>query len=164
MACTHKHNITEERGNNQIETLIEDIYLLPNISKLEMIEINLIDYERYSLLLAERFSQFSTEGAFLEGTIYLQLHDDDLPDFYSIFYTIAEITGSYDVIESISAVLRIEINTKIVEYVVELIGDHKLPRLLDVSDMSCYFVILNYLSIKWLNSRNELISKSHSLL
>ncbi|MHA2276936.1 MAG: hypothetical protein ACXAC2_14280 [Candidatus Kariarchaeaceae archaeon] len=140
--------------------LVQDLYSLQNIGKLVRLEINLVNHEDSQVLLQEEFNEFSEIGLYSDGRIHLYCSESNLPDFHRIFYNIGEIFGTFNVIESVSVVLRIMLNEKSLKFVVEVMGEHKMQKLLSVNEMMYYFYILNYLSFKWLTITNELKLKS----
>lgn len=154
-----KSKIFNTQQINWVQTLVKDLYLLQNIGKLERVEINLVNYEDSRAILIEEFRTYSRIGLYLDGVIYLYCAGNDLPDFHMILHKIGKLMGTFEVIESISVVLRTTINEKPIEFVVDVVGEYKIPKLVSVNEMIYYFHILNYFSTKWLLIKNEPILK-----
>ncbi|MDH5402748.1 MAG: hypothetical protein OEY49_09680, partial [Candidatus Heimdallarchaeota archaeon] len=78
-----------------------------------------------------------------------RIMENNYIDYLQIFEKIAEITGNYEAIDSITALIRIHVRENPVEVTVQLIGDGKQPQLMQTTDHKKFFDIINIIQAKW---------------
>ncbi|MHA2092164.1 MAG: hypothetical protein ACW98K_15025 [Candidatus Kariarchaeaceae archaeon] len=142
------NNLNSLKDIQRVESLSYDVSLLSSLGEVITIQIDLMDYEHSASTLRSTFMDPDEGGLFIDGAIYLRITESQFIDYYTIFHLIVETAGSYASIDGVTALLRLNFARNI-EIVIKLVGNHKPPQLLDVSDRSIYFDLMPVILMKW---------------
>jgi hypothetical protein len=148
------NNLNSLKDVQRVESLTYDVSLLSLMGEVITIQIDLIDYHQSESTLRSTFMDPDEGGLFIDGVIYLRITESQFIDYYSIFHRIIENVDSYASIDGVTAFLRLNFG-KHIDVIVKLLGNHKPPQLLDVSDRSIYFDLMPIILMKW-NEVNRL--------
>ena len=129
---------------NRVEALVTDISLLGALGEVLTIQIDFEDAESFSANLREQLNDSEKDGLYIDGMIFLRITENRRVNYKSIFQKVIEITGNCETIDTITALIKLHYKREPVEVTVQLLGGHKPPYVLQVTDQSIYFE-LNYL-------------------
>ncbi|MHA2252044.1 MAG: hypothetical protein ACXAD7_16895 [Candidatus Kariarchaeaceae archaeon] len=145
----NKLNSQSKSNLLRVNALAQDTILLRALGEVVTIQIDLIDYQYAHNYLKEQFNDPEKDGLYINGSIYYAIMEMNDFDFLSIFLKIAEITGNYGSIDGITALIRVYIKDNPIEITLELLGGHRPPQLINVSDRTIYFEIMNFIQFRW---------------
>ncbi|MDH5644489.1 MAG: hypothetical protein OEZ01_00690 [Candidatus Heimdallarchaeota archaeon] len=137
------------KGPKRYKQLANDVTLLSALGEVVTIQIDLIGSERVENTLKTHFNDSESDGLYIDGMILQRIMENNYIDYLQIFEKIAEITGNYEAIDSITALIRIHVRENPVEVTVQLIGDGKQPQLMQTTDHKKFFDIINIIQAKW---------------
>ncbi|MCE7736630.1 MAG: hypothetical protein GPJ54_17235 [Candidatus Heimdallarchaeota archaeon] len=133
----------------RLEGLANDVMLLSTLGDVVTVQIDLMGVKSVSDLLTEEFNDSETNGLYMDNMILQRIHESHLIDYHSVFDKITEITGDYDSIEGVTALIRVQFQASPIEITIELDGKNRSPQLLQVTDQSSYFNLLNMIRTRW---------------
>ncbi|MHA2248824.1 MAG: hypothetical protein ACXAD7_00615 [Candidatus Kariarchaeaceae archaeon] len=133
----------------RIYSLANDVMLLGSLGEVVTIQIDLIGVERVADALRSAFSDSEKDGLYIDGMILQRILETQVLDYQAIFDKIIEITGDYESIDSITALVRIMYGDESIEVTVQLTGDRHAPQLMQVTDQSIYFNLINLIQTRW---------------
>ncbi|MHA2169067.1 MAG: hypothetical protein ACXAB7_04050 [Candidatus Kariarchaeaceae archaeon] len=133
----------------RIETLAQDVMLLSSLGEIVTIQIDLVGVERVTNALQSEFDDSEKNGLYVDNMILQRIMEDQILDYLYIFNKIIEITGEYDSIDSITALIRMMYGDEPIEVTVQLAGDTRAPQLMQVTDQSLYFNLINLVQTRW---------------
>ncbi|MCH8908844.1 MAG: hypothetical protein IH840_17295 [Candidatus Heimdallarchaeota archaeon] len=136
-------------GSKRIQALARNVMLLNALGDIVTIQIDLLDITGVEDLLIEEFNDAEGNGLFVNGMILQRILDSSTIDYFYVFNKLAEITGDYDSIDGVTALIRVMYRDDPIEITVQLTGDQKNPQLLQVTDQSVYFNLLNLIQTRW---------------
>ena len=133
----------------RIETLAQDVMLLSSLGEIVTIQIDLVGVERVTNALQSEFNDSEKNGLYVDNMILQRIMEDQILDYLYIFNRIVEITGEYESIDSITALVRMMYGNEPIEVTVQLAGDTRAPQLMQVTDQSLYFNLINLVQTRW---------------
>ncbi|MHA2404685.1 MAG: hypothetical protein ACXADH_16920 [Candidatus Kariarchaeaceae archaeon] len=133
----------------RIETLAQDVMLLSSLGEIVTIQIDLVGVERVTNALQSEFDDSEKNGLYVDNMILQRIMEDQILDYLYIFNKIIEITGEYESIDSITALVRMMYGNEPIEVTVQLAGDTRAPQLMQVTDQSLYFNLINLVQTRW---------------
>ncbi|MHA2091976.1 MAG: hypothetical protein ACW98K_14075 [Candidatus Kariarchaeaceae archaeon] len=133
----------------RIETLAQDVMLLSSLGEIVTIQIDLVGVERVTNALQSEFNDSEKNGLYVDNMILQRIMEDQILDYLYIFNKIIEITGEYESIDSITALVRMMYGNEPIEVTVQLAGDTRAPQLMQVTDQSLYFNLINLVQTRW---------------
>jgi len=129
--------------------LANDTILLSSLGQVVTIQIDLVGVEYVKDLLQEYFNDSEGNGIFIDNMILQRVLEERIYDYHEIFEKIVEITGDFDCIEAVTALIRIQYNNHPIEITLQLTGNTRGPQLLQVTDQSIYFPLMNLIQTRW---------------
>ena len=123
--------------------------LLSSLGQVVTIQIDLVGVEYVSDVMREYFNDSENQGLFIDNMILQRVMEEKLYDYHEIFEKIVEISGDYDSIEGVTALIRIQYQDHQVELTLQLTGHTRGPQLLQVTDQSIYFPLMNLIQPRW---------------
>ncbi len=133
----------------RIESLAQDVMLLSSLGEIVTIQIDLVGVERVTNSLQSEFNDSEKNGLYVDNMILQRIMEDQILDYLYIFNKIVEITGEYESIDSITALVRMMYGNEPIEVTVQLAGDTRAPQLMQVTDQSLYFNLINLVQTRW---------------
>lgn len=133
----------------RLENLANDVMLLSTLGDVVTVQIDLMGVKPVSDLLSEEFNDSEANGLYMDHMILQRINENYLIDYHTIFEKITEITGDYDTIEGVTALIRVQFQGSPIEITIELDGKNRSPQLLQVTDQSAYFNLLNMIRTRW---------------
>ena len=140
----------------RVITLAQDITLLGALGELVTIQIDLIGVNQSAELLKEVFNDSEDIGLYINNMILQRIMDHKNYDYQTIFEKIVELTGEYESIDSVTALLRISYLNTPVEITVQLLGNHQPPSLVQITDQSHYFDLVQLIQTRWQFARSRM--------
>ena len=137
------------RGPKRLERLAKDVSILNVLGEVVTVQIDLVNVSGERDLLQSEFNDSEKNGLYIDDMILQRIMDGQVLDYFYIFQKIIEITGDYDSIDSITALVRINLPEQPIEITVQLQGNNRTPQLLQVTDQTKYFNIINFVQTKW---------------
>ncbi len=144
--------MSEER----IAELAKEMILLNSLGEVITIQINLMDVENSRTLLEEAFVNSERDGIFINDMILIRVIEGELYDWGAILNKITEKTGNYEAIDSVTALIRVQTGPSSLEMTINISGEHEMPNLLQSSNNSTFFQLMNYVNTKWLHAKNSM--------
>lgn len=129
------------------------MHLLSSLGEVVTIQIDLIGVDNVSSMLREEFDDSEKEGLYVDNMILQRIMDGQILDYEKIFDKIVEITGEYESIDSITALIRMMYKDDPVEVTVQLIGGND-PQLLQATDHKHYFELSTAIQTRWQFAKN----------
>ncbi|MHA2099783.1 MAG: hypothetical protein ACW99A_13990 [Candidatus Kariarchaeaceae archaeon] len=133
----------------RLEALANDVMLLSTLGDVVTVQIDLVGVKAVSDLLTEEFNDSESSGLYIDNMILQRVNENILIDYQEIFDKVIEITGDYDSIEGVTALIRVQFQASPIEVTIELDGKNRSPQLLQVTDQSVYFNLLNMIRTRW---------------
>ena len=133
----------------RIHALASDVMLLTTLGDVVTVQIDLSIERSVSDLLSDEFNDSEKNGLFIDNMILQRINETHLINYQDIFDKIIEITGDYESIEGVTALIRVQFQSHPVEITLELDGKNRSPQLLQVTDQSVYFNLLNMIRTRW---------------
>ncbi len=144
--------MSEER----IAELAKEMILLNSLGEVITIQINLMDVENSRTLLEEAFVNSERDGIFINDMILIRVIEGELYDWGAILNKITEKTGNDEAIDSVTALIRVQTGPSSLEMTINISGEHEMPNLLQSSNNSTFFQLMNYVNTKWLHAKNSM--------
>ncbi len=133
----------------RIHALASDVMLLTTLGDVVTVQIDLLIDRSISDLLTDEFNDSEKNGLYIDNMILQRVNETHLINYQEIFDKIIEITGDYESIEGVTALIRVQFQSHPVEITIELDGKNRSPQLLQVTDQSVYFNLLNMIRTRW---------------
>lgn len=133
----------------RIRTLAEDMSLLGALGEVVTLQIDLIGTEKYSDQMKEAFNDSEGIGLYVDNMVLQRVTETPTIDYFETLNKIVEITGDYETIDSVTALIRIQYQGRPVEITVQLLGNHKAPQLMQVTDQDHYFDLVRLIQTRW---------------
>ncbi|OLS21402.1 MAG: hypothetical protein HeimC2_33680 [Candidatus Heimdallarchaeota archaeon LC_2] len=133
----------------RIRALASDVMLLTTLGDVVTVQIDLLIDRSISDLFAEEFNDSEKNGLFIDNMILQRINENYIINYQEIFDKIIELTGDYDSIDGVTALIRVQFQSNPVEITIELDGKNRSPQLLQVTDQSVYFNLLNMIRTRW---------------
>lgn len=144
------------QGEERISELGKEMILLGALGEVITIQIDLMDVSTSRSLLEEEFVDSEGEGLFINDMILIRILDNVIYDYHTILNKIVDVTGSYDSIDSVTALIRVHTGSTSLEMTVNISGEHEMPNLLQSSNNQAFFQLMNYVNTKWLHAKNSM--------
>jgi hypothetical protein len=133
----------------RLEALANDVMLLSTLGDVVTVQIDLVGVKPVADLLNEEFNDSEAKGLYIDNMILQRINENHIIDYKEVFDKIIEITGDYDSIEGVTALIRVQFQSSPIEVTIELDGKNRSPQLLQVTDQSVYFNLLNMIRTRW---------------
>lgn len=133
----------------RIHALASDVMLLTTLGDVVTVQIDLLIDRSISDLLTDEFNDSEKNGLYIDSMILQRVNETHLINYQEVFDKIIEITGDYESIEGVTALIRVQFQAHPVEITIELDGKNRSPQLLQVTDQSVYFNLLNMIRTRW---------------
>lgn len=140
----------------KIKLLATDIGLLSSLGEVITLQIDLQNVNAVESALSEEFKDSRETGRFIENSILIEVQEDRFYDYEEILKKILQITGDFESIDGVTALIRIPIGKDKVEVTVELSGASSPPQILATADSSTYFDVIRVIQAKWSLARGRL--------
>lgn len=123
--------------------------LLNSLGEVVTLQIDLLGTRPVEEILKTEFNDAEASGLYVNNMILQRINEDNLLNYHSIFDKIVEILGDYEGIDSVTALIRMMVNNDPIEVTVQLVGNHQSPNIMQSSDQTRYFEIINLIKTKW---------------
>ena len=140
----------------RIRSLTRDLMFLNALGEVITLQIDLTDIEESKTLLKDKFVDSEEDGLYINGMILIRVIEGKIYQYDKIFSKIAEVTGDYESIEYVTALIRVNTGNTSLEMTVELDGLREFPNLLQTSENMLYFELVRFIQTKWLMAKSSM--------
>lgn len=130
--------------------------LLSSLGEIITIQIELNEVGGSASILEEEFNNSEQNGLFVNNMILLTILETKIYDYLEIMDRIVTLTGDFDIIDSITALMRVNTGKINLEMTVEIDGKREFPNLLESTSSSLYFELVRYIQTRWMLAKNAL--------
>ncbi len=141
----------------KLKMLATDIGLLSSLGEVITLQIDLQNVSAVASALEQEFNDSRGEGRFIENSILIEIQESKFYNFETILKKILTITGDFESIDGVTALIRIPIGNDKVEVTVELSGASSPPQILATADSSTYFDVIRVIQAKWSLARGRMV-------
>ena len=120
------------------------------------IQVELNEVGGSASILEEEFNDAEVNGLFVNNMILITILENRIYDYYSIMEKIIDRCGDYDVIDGITALMRVNTGNISLEMTVEIEGRREFPNLLESTNNAMYFELVRYVQTRWILAKTTL--------
>jgi hypothetical protein len=136
--------------------LANDVTLLSALGEVVTIQIDLVNAEHIGEIMRQEFNDSEEQGLYIDNMILQRILDHHNHNYVEIFDKIAELTGEYEAIEGVTALIRLKYDNEPIEVTVQLLGG-KPPQLMQVTDQEHYFQLVQLIQARWQFARSRMM-------
>lgn len=139
----------------RLNRLADHIFLLTTLGEVVTLQIDLNDLGEAENLFEEEFTDSEKDGLYLNSMLLQRKMENYNCDYHGLFDRIAALSGDYNTVDSVTALLRISFRNSHVEVTVQIDGFSD-PNLLQTTDNALFFEIMNLIKTRWAFAKNAM--------